>query len=330
MDYNLIKESYNTITEEPSLSLFKNLITRGIEIIDKKRNNRLMKFYQNLLDGNVSQERIDYETENIKANEEQYFILLNLSITDEEKEKTYIYSNVYRYIRDNQDLNKNIKTKYIRFAKNLPFSALELIPQIYIYNKYKKAKTKTLNQFLKEIEKSNKFETNLLIQYDILINEKNIIRDESEATFTINETFLNEIVRVLFKEEHLLPSFYGIEIWEKNSFLFIEINGESDRLNSYLSNLLSTNLIKLSGNLNILALSEYKLLIQENIIFVLNKNKIDISTIEILKRYSKTHNIVKICFEENIDDQLFEIKGDLIYLKRNDEDYEKLFISKFV
>lgn len=328
--YELIKKSYETITSEPALGLVKQLTSLGVEFFTKKRDERLMQFYQNLLDGEVTQERIDYEKENIKANEEQYFILLNLSITDEDKEKTYIYSNVYRYIRDNQGLNKNIKTKYIRLAKNLPFSVLELIPLIYIYNKYRKTKTKTLNQFLKEIEKSNKFETNLLIQYDILINEKNIIRDESEATFTINETFLNEIVNVLFKEEHLLPSFYGIEIWEKNSFLFIEINGESDRLNSYLNNLLSRNLIKLSGNLNILALSEYKLLIQENIICVLNKNKIDISTIEILKRYSKTHNIVKICFEENIDDQLFEIKGDLIYLKRNNEDYEKLFISKFV
>jgi hypothetical protein len=328
--YELIKKSYETITSEPALGLVKQLTSVGVEFFTKKRDERLMQFYQNLLDVEVTQERIDYEKENIKANEEQYFILLNLSITDEDKEKTYIYSNVYRYIRDNQGLNKNIKTKYIRLAKNLPFSVLELIPLIYIYNKYKKTKTKTLNQFLKEIEKSNKFETNLLIQYDILINEKNIIRDESEATFTINETFLNEIVNVLFKEEHLLPSFYGIEIWEKNSFLFIEINGESDRLNSYLSNLLSRNLIKLSENLNIFALSEYKLLTQENIICVLNKNKIDISIIEILKRYSKTHNIVKICFEENIDDQLSEIKGDLIYLKRNDEDYEKLFISKFV
>lgn len=328
--YELIKKSYETITSEPALGLVKQLTSVGVEFFTKKRDERLMQFYQNLLDVEVTQERIDYEKENIKANEEQYFILLNLSITDEDKEKTYIYSNVYRYIRDNQGLNKNIKTKYIRLAKNLPFSVLELIPLIYIYNKYKKTKTKTLNQFLKEIEKSNKFETNLLIQYDILINEKNIIRDESEATFTINKTFLNEIVNVLFKEEHLLPSFYGIEIWEKNSFLFIEINGESDRLNSYLSNLLSRNLIKLSGNLNIFALSEYKLLTQKNIICVLNKNKIDISIIEILKRYSKTHNIVKICFEENIDDQLSEIKGDLIYLKRNDEDYEKLFISKFV
>jgi hypothetical protein len=328
--YELIKKSYETITSEPALGLVKQLTSVGVEFFTKKRDERLMQFYQNLLDVEVTQERIDYEKENIKANEEQYFILLNLSITDEDKEKTYIYSNVYRYIRDNQGLNKNIKTKYIRLAKNLPFSVLELIPLIYIYNKYKKTKTKTLNQFLEEIEKSNKFETNLLIQYDILINEKNIIRDESEATFTINETFLNEIVNALFKEEHLLPSFYGIEIWEKNSFLFIEINGESDRLNSYLSNLLSRNLIKLSENLNIFALSEYKLLTQENIICVLNKNKIDISIIEILKRYSKTHNIVKICFEENIDDQLSEIKGDLIYLKRNDEDYEKLFISKFV
>ena len=328
--YELIKKSYETITSEPTVGLVKQLTSLGVEFFTKKRDERLMQFYQNLLDGKVTQERIDYEKENIKANEEQYFILLNLSITDEDKEKTYIYSNVYRYIRDNQGLNKSIKTTDIRLAKNLPFSVLELIPLIYIYNKYKKTKTKTLNQFLKEIEKSNKFETNLLIQYDILINEKNIIRDESEVTFIINETFLNEIVNVLFKEEHLLPSFYGIEIWEKNSFLFIEINEEFNTLNSYLSSLLSRNLIKLSGNLNILALSEYKLLIQENIICVLNKNKIDISTIEILKRYSKTHNIVKICFEENIDDQLFEIKGDLIYLKRNNEDYEKLFISKFV
>lgn len=303
--YELIKKSYETITSEPALGLVKQLTFLGFEFFTKKREERLMQFYQNLFDGEVTQERIDYEKENIKANEEQYFILLNLTITDEEKEKTYIYSNVYKYIRDNQGLNKNIKTKYIRLAKNLPFSALELIPLIFIY-KNKKTKNKTLEQYLKEIEKSNKFELNLLIQYDILINEKNIIRDESEATFTINETFLNEIVKVLFKEEHLLPSFHKIEIWAKDSFLFIEINEEFNTLNSYLSSLLSRNLVKLSRNLNIFALSEYKLLIQENIICVLNKNKIDISIIEILKRYSKTHNIVKICFEENIDDQLLK------------------------
>lgn len=315
------------ITAKSALLILKEVSSFGIKFVEKKRNERLMEFYQNLYDGNVTQEKIDYETENIKANEEQYFILLNLSITDEEKEKTDIYSNIYRYIRNNQHIDKKLKTKYIRLAKNLPFSAIELIPLIYIYNKYKKTQTKTLDQYLKEIENINKYEVNLLLQYDILNDEKtNMYR--STIPFKINETFLNEIINVFFKEKDLLPRTQGINIWEKNSFLFVDINDKFDEINGYLSDLLNKNQIELSGNSNLSALQGY--VNQKNIICVLTKRKMDIETIKILKKYANTHNIIKICFEKKIDDQLSEIKSGLIYLEKGNEDFENLFISKFI
>lgn len=108
--YKIINQVKEITTEmEPVTSLLKNVIIWGNKKFEERRNKTIEKFYIQLLDGEVNQKRIDYEKEHIETNSEQYYILLNLAINDEEQEKDFIYANVYRYIRDHQQLEKKTK-----------------------------------------------------------------------------------------------------------------------------------------------------------------------------------------------------------------------------
>lgn len=105
--YEIINHVTKISTDiEPATSLLKDVLTWGEKKFIERRNKTIEKFYIQLLDGEVTQEKIEYEKEHIEVNSEQYYILLNLAINDEEQEKDFIYANVYKYIRDHQTLEK--------------------------------------------------------------------------------------------------------------------------------------------------------------------------------------------------------------------------------
>lgn len=215
--YEIIKQASKISTDvEPATSLLKDVLTWGDKKFTERRNKTIEKFYIQLLDGEVTQEKITYEKEHIETNSEQYYILLNLAINDEEQEKDFIYSNVYRYIRDNQQLDKKEKTRLIKIVKQLPYSALELLPSIYIYTNYI-VKGISLNKLFKNMETTHEYELNLLIQLNLLFREETYNKNINIK----NTVKFNTSCEAFFTKENLVPSNYNIDIWAYKRVLII-------------------------------------------------------------------------------------------------------------
>lgn len=155
--YELIKES---------LSMFDGYWT-------KRHKEVITEFHRQILDGTATDEKITYESEYIKAEPDDYFTLLKLVINDDEKEKVDIYSNIYKYIRNNQLLAHTDKTKIIRIAKELTYPALKLIPELY-EKKHCDEENFNLAKYLSDFNFNHSitFEKNQLIQYGLLQTNK--------------------------------------------------------------------------------------------------------------------------------------------------------------
>lgn len=206
------------------------LIVQGYNLFDdhitNKHIKRVTRFHRNILDGNESEEKIKYEQENIKANKDDYFTLLKFAMEDEEEEKIDIYTNIYKYIRDNQHLEINLKRFLLKAAKDIPFSAIELLPKIYIHRKYH-AKLKNLNDYLLSIYKSNGYETSILENYK-LINSGRVSLGETQ--YNVLNQYFTPVIDAFFKKEDLLPEKYNIEIWKDKYAIILSDDtfGEED------------------------------------------------------------------------------------------------------
>ncbi|MGB3751051.1 MAG: hypothetical protein WA945_05745 [Arcobacteraceae bacterium] len=134
------KTSKTLINMEPTSAFIQNTIEYGIELFEKKRNENIQNFYHELLKGAVSEERIEYEIELIKSNENDFYNILSAAIADEEQEKICIYINIYKYIRNNHRLSKKEKTFYLKAGKEISYTGFFLIAKFYtnfVLGKYK-------------------------------------------------------------------------------------------------------------------------------------------------------------------------------------------------
>lgn len=201
--YSLIKEGYN---------LFDSYIT-------KKHKERVEIFHRQILEGNASEEKIKYEQEYIKANPHDYFTLLKYTVEDDEKEKASIYSNIYSYFRDNQDIDKEDKYRLIRIANELTFSAIRILVKIYIYMNFH-TKNKSLDLYFKEIEKNSKYELRILEQCSILTLPGGQIRF-SDSQIEIEKLRFSQVIKAFFKDSDLIPNLYNIDMWENINVLIL-------------------------------------------------------------------------------------------------------------
>ncbi|MDN5049821.1 hypothetical protein [Aliarcobacter butzleri] len=221
------------------------LIVQGYNLFDKYQTDKhrkiVTRFHRNILDGNESEEKIKYEQGNIKANQEDYFTLLKFALEDEEKEKVDIYTNIYKYIRDNQHLEINLKRFLLKAAKNIPFSAIEFLPKIYIHQKYH-TKLKNLNDFLQSLYKSNGYETSILENYKLINSGRGSF---GSTQYNISNKYFNLIIDAFFRKEDLLPKKYNIEIW-KDKYVLILNNSSSNKEEPILmiTDILNKNSIK--------------------------------------------------------------------------------------
>lgn len=206
----IIESTYEAGTEViGGISLLKEVIVWGDKKFTERRNRVILKFYEALLDGEVTKERIEYEKENIQANEDQFYILLNLAINEEEIEKAFVYANVYKYIRDNQDLEKSLKIFLFKVAKDLPFSAIELLPKIYIHQKYH-TKLKNLNDYLKNLYGLNGYEKSVLERHNLTSSWQ---ASFGPIQYSVSEEYFTLVVDAFFNKEDLLPEQHNIEVW---------------------------------------------------------------------------------------------------------------------
>lgn len=206
------------------------LIVQGYNLFDKYQTDKHIKivtsFHRNILDGNESEEKIKYEQENIKANKNDYFTLLKFAIEDEEEEKVDVYTNIYKYIRDNQNLEINSKRFLLKAAKDMPFSAIELLPKIYIHQKYH-IKLKNLNDYLKELYKSNGYETSILENYKLINSGKGAF---GSTQYNICKEYFMLVINAFFKKEDLLPEKHNIEVWKNKHAIILsdDVFGEEE------------------------------------------------------------------------------------------------------
>ncbi|MDX4040325.1 hypothetical protein, partial [Aliarcobacter skirrowii] len=223
----IIKKTYEAGSEIiGGLSLLKDIIVWGDEKFTERRNKVLIGFYRALLNGEVTEERIKYEKENIKANEDQFYILLNLAIGEEEIEKAHIYANVYKYIRDNPKIEKSLRIFLIKAAKDLTFSTIELLPKIYIHQKYH-TKLKNLNDFLQSLYKSNGYETSILENYNLINKGQGSF---GPIKYNISKEYFSLVIDAFFGKEDLLPEKYNIEIWKDKYAIILseDVFGEEE------------------------------------------------------------------------------------------------------
>ena len=181
-----------------------SIVKWGISKFEKKRNEIIKEFYFNLMDGSVSDEKINYEKEYIKASEDDYFTLLNIAINDEEKEKVYIYTNIFKYIRNHQYLEKKEKIKLIRISKNLTFDALQVLIKINNFRLENHPTKKEESDFMKKMEKVYDYELKLLNRESLLDITSGYITSDLNA-YQINEILFNQIICAFFNiEEHYI------------------------------------------------------------------------------------------------------------------------------
>lgn len=318
-------ELYNEL--EPTFKL----IVQGYNLFDKYQTNKHRKivtsFHRNILDGNESEKRIKYEQENIKANQEDYFTLLKFAIEDEEDEKVDIYTNVYKYIRDNQSIEKDEKRKILKIAKELSYSTIELMPKIFVLSKFSNLE-ENLETYLSNLANNPKFlyETNLFIQYGLFKDIKAFDNKKVEIT----ELF-KEISTIFFKEDTLSPDYLGLKQKEKtaNIVLLSDLGNIDMSKENMLKYLLKRAKINVLPHINFTTKPNGRIL---NLICLFDKEPLSEQTITILKNNlteAPSFNITKVTFYENIIDPIPDIGNRLIYIDLNDKDSIDNFINSF-
>ncbi|WP_066167995.1 hypothetical protein [Aliarcobacter cryaerophilus] len=232
-------ELYNKF--EPAFKL----IVQGYNIFDEyqtdKHIRKVTRFHRNILNGNESDENIKYEQENIKAMKDDYFTLLKFAIQDEEEEKVDIYTNIYKYIRDNQHLEINLKRFLLKAAKDMAFSAIEFLPKIYIHQKYH-TKLKNLNDYLQSLYKSNGYETSILENYNLINKGQGSF---GPIKYNISKEYFSLVIDAFFGKEDLFPEKYNIEIWKDKYAIILtnDILREEEPI-PMIIDILNQNLIK--------------------------------------------------------------------------------------
>ncbi|WP_419782328.1 hypothetical protein [Malaciobacter marinus] len=248
---------------EPSFSLIQTGYNLFDEWQTKRHREMIISFHRNILDGVETEERIEYEKENIKVNPDDYYTLLEYALKDEEKEKVNIYSNVYKYIRDNQNIEKSKKRFIIKSAKELPYSAIELLVPIYIYDNYH-TKYKNLNSFIEEIYSSHKYESKILENNSLLHAGRGSF---GPMQYSTTKELLNLLVNSFFKPEDLNSSEHNIEIWNNKNFNIItERSKDTKDADLVCEKILSTNSIKYKFSKNITVQKDFS-----HIIIVMGK-----------------------------------------------------------
>jgi hypothetical protein len=275
----------------------KSTYTRALPVLAKyyedRRQASFDDFTRHLLSGTATKEKIEYE-KMFKVTEDQYYALLNATVEDEEKEKSYIYANLYRSILEGK-IPKDKYTRFIKVAKALPYSAIEILPICYIYKNYP-TKNISLKKYLDDIYKNNRYEANVLDQNNIFILPTGM--QYSDSRITINESFFNDIINVFFRDEELNPTTYNIELWKNPNALILSTDSFGDTPDiTFIQNILTENDIR----------SEHMMYQKINhkdychIICIKNKSSLDPSNNFDTSEMELTSNVIEVTFSNEIN-----------------------------
>ena len=283
---------------------YKAAATKGMQYYERRRQEGFNEFHHQLLSGTATKEKIEYERM-FKITEDQYYALLSASINDEEKQKSHIYANVYRSIL-NEDISKDNYSKIIRLAKDIPYSALKLLPTIYIYKNYH-TKYKSLSKYLNELYEKKIYELKFLDRSDIIHLPSGELQF-SDSVVKIKESFFNEIINAFFTKEDLHPDKYHIDLWKEKKALIIT---KQKLLNSqnvkYVQNVLDDISIPSEPHPDIMSLKKDF----SHFIFILDEMD-DIKDMENeVEKLNRNNKIIKVkfTFQSNRPRDIFDIKN---------------------
>ncbi|APW65461.1 hypothetical protein LPB137_06180 [Poseidonibacter parvus] len=314
-------ELYNEF--EPAFGLIGKAYNLFDKWQTKKHVDVVTSFHRNILDGEETEERINYEKENIQVNQDDYFTLLKFAIADDEEQKTDIYSNIYKYIRDHQNIEKREKNRIIRITKALPFSAIELLPEIYVYNKFDNL-DKDIKLYLSTLANNFNFafEINLFIQYGLFV-EESIVGQDKRIQIT---ELLNKMTEIFFKKNELTPEFLDISKKEKRGKIILTYDLEDNKNINKLKSIFFQSKLDVISEVNF----ETNLNgIIQNIAFLFTKKPLSNQTINILKKNLRRNNkIIKVTFDKDAIDPIPEIGNELIFL--NNKSCIDAFIDSIV
>lgn len=300
----------------PPLAIVDTVFTYLLEHNEKKRKEKFNKFFKQLLNGDVSAEKIAYEEDNIKATIEEFSQLFSAAMNDEEEEKISIYVNLYKYIRKNHALPKNLRIRHIKMAKNLPFSAIKLLKSIYIYQTDKIKKPNIA--FYEE----NEFEISLLLKYHILQHGTrfNDFRPTILMDYGDHKNF-NEAISMFFTKEELINEACGIKTWKEKEVLIIAQDTlEADKVILILKSFLFD--INIACQVTYFREVRYKNI--SHAIFLVDEPNVKLNFEKIAKEIKSKENVecVKVSFATNI----VEKENDILYLNIDDmTEFKKLF-----
>lgn len=301
-----------------------DLLQALAEYVNDRNIEKMDRINEKLLKDEATQ----YEKDQILnggIDKEDYLSFIRAAVNDDESQKETIYITLYRNILNGKVSNG--KVRLYKILKELPYSALELLPKMYIY-KHCNTQKYTIFSYIESISNNEdlSFEFNLLIQFGLL---KNIQLNTSVISNGNNIQLSNQfdsIVELFFKPKELMPHYQKIPIWTKKAFILADI--EEDDL-FYIEKLLNENAIR-TVHYSIIALRDFKMFNDiDHVICILNKKEIPTESKAIIKKYSEIYKTHKVCINENIQDQLPELKNKLIKIKKYSKEDEFHFLSNF-
>ncbi len=192
---------------DPSFGLISTFVNHGIQYFENKRDRTIQKFYEDLFIGIASEEELKYMDKVLKVTKEDGYRLLNAAIADEEEEKAIYFTRLYKYILKNQNINKYKKLNLLKTLKGLSFMSLQLIPEIFVHQRFS-VPNLSFEKYMKQISTdSNKtYDINLLIQFGIL-KQLQGTRENKYSTTDLYE----EILTILYIDAELVPTAHNIK-----------------------------------------------------------------------------------------------------------------------
>ncbi len=290
-------------------SNYKQALEKSMVYFENRRQNGFNQFTKHLLNGTATKEKLEYERM-FKITEDQYYALINASIEDENKEKSYIYANLYRNIL-HEKISKEKYSIFIRIAKILPYSAIELLPKIYIY-KNNHTKHKNLDNYINELKTNNIYELKILEQNGFFTAGTSF----DSIVYDLEEKFFEETIPLFFNDDDLIPLKHDIDLWKEKKALIIM----SDKL------IEKNNIIKIQNILDELSIFNE---IQESISTIKNDFYYCILITDYLVNIDKLLDNIKT-LERNC--KIINVSfnsGDIVNKKNDIALYEKNGIEEF-
>lgn len=325
------------------MSTIGKIVIEGLKIVDPTIKGidllqtlaeyvyeRNIKKVDEINDKLLNDEATEYEKEKILSggiDEEDYLSFIRAAVNDDESKKTQNYITLYRSILTGKVTEG--KARLYKILKELPYSAIELLPRFYIYKHYK-VQNSTLEKYINELIKSENFtyEINLLMQYGLLKDTKEsnqIITNGGSITVS---SYFDSIIKLFFKEDELLPQVYNIPIWIRSAGILADLYEDTNF--NYVQRLLTNKGIKTQLNNILLFREEFFHHPKDVFICILNEKIIPQESVDILKKWAKRYKILKICLKDNILDQLNEIDGELIHIEKERKEDEEKFLSNIL